>query len=270
LEGNANLNEMVPLINRLASNIAGSSDFILKVDTDEFLFVRDPHETASMTPLSGYLSGFGRDNNHPLRLLQRKMERGSIGLAVGWTVTSHASQKVCKDDYYSPPEKFPLDRVKRLSGLMLQYKRVFESRIPFEGRNALNLGGHVRTDEMVPTDFGIVHYHFRCIEIEVENCKRVLENHDYIHPSNTSEEVRVLLEQKLGLPPDHDICHKECEYESIASVHKASFYLKWLICPEKMESEYYEDGVVEYEEYPDFAYLLRESEEKYGMNDYSR
>ena len=33
------------------------------------------------------------------------------------------------------------------------------------------------------TSFGMLHFHTRCLDIEVENCKRVLERHNYIIPS---------------------------------------------------------------------------------------
>jgi hypothetical protein len=82
------------------------------------------------------------------------------------------------------------------------------------------------------TEFGIIHHHFRCVEIEVENCKRVLEQHEFISPSDTDTEAKAKLVEMLGCPAD-DICNCDMKnVNSFASVHKAFYYARWLDCPD--------------------------------------
>jgi hypothetical protein len=63
------------------------------------------------------------------------------------------------------------------------FKAVF---VLSKGPISINLGGHVVAKDVTNglTEFGIIHYHStsRCVEIAVENCKRVLERHEFISP----------------------------------------------------------------------------------------
>jgi hypothetical protein len=43
----------------------------------------------------------------------------------------------------------------------------------------------------------------KCVEIEVENCKRVLERHEFISLSDTDEEAKAKLVKMLGCPADN-------------------------------------------------------------------
>ena len=89
------------------------------------------------------------------------------------------------------------------------------------------------------TKFGIVNYHWRCVGIEVENCKRVLERHDFISSSDTDQEAKVKLAKMFGCSSE-DMCNTCGFKKGFASSHKAVFYLKWLDCPERTKKEYYE------------------------------
>ena len=75
---------------------------------------------------------------------------------------------------------------------------------------------------------------------EVENCKRVLERHIYILPTDTDVEAKTKLMNKLGWnDAKDDICDLNKSYNVFASFHKAVFYVKWLHCPERMRKDYY-------------------------------
>ena len=65
----ANLNQLESIMTKIAKNIGGSSDLILKVDTDEFLAIHDNSTNKLTTSISDYLSGFAKNEKHPLRLV---------------------------------------------------------------------------------------------------------------------------------------------------------------------------------------------------------
>ena len=119
------------------------------------------------------------------------------------------------------------------------FKSVFDSR---QHIGLINLGGHNTVESEATTKFNIIHYHRRCIEIEVENSRRVLERHDFISPADTDEQAKVKLAKKFGCSTE-DMCNT-CPFKPppktyFPSNHKAKWYLKWLDCKEQMKKEYY-------------------------------
>ena len=86
--------------------------------------------------------------------------------------------------------------------------------------------------------FGIFHYHSRCVEIEVENCKRVLERHNYISATADKQEARSQLVKLCNAQSEQNFCEIDCNFGG-ASFHKVVFYTKWLDCEETMKNEYY-------------------------------
>ena len=64
-----NLNEIEEVMIEIANSIRGSSDYIIKMDTDEFLTLNDKNSKSLKTSLSDYLSDYVTNKNHPLRLL---------------------------------------------------------------------------------------------------------------------------------------------------------------------------------------------------------
>ena len=98
---NAKLNDLSSFMTEIANNIRGSCDFILKMDTDEYLAVYD-NKLGVATPYAvlNYLSGFSKNETHPLRKL-------SGNLRVGFSHMSMPDKEVCAKDILSPPEEFP-------------------------------------------------------------------------------------------------------------------------------------------------------------------
>mmetsp|Transcript_25012 Transcript_25012/g.33303 ORF Transcript_25012/g.33303 Transcript_25012/m.33303 type:complete len:154 (-) Transcript_25012:178-639(-) len=121
------------------------------------------------------------------------------------------------------------------------FKSVFDSR---QNIKTINLGGHyfVDKEQAATTRFHIVHYHARCIEIEIENTKRVLERHDFISPSDSDEEAKAKL-AKMFRCSTEDMCNT-CPFKGrFKSFHKVIIYLKYLDCEEQFENEFYgQDG----------------------------
>ena len=258
--GDINLNELERVMDSIGENIAGSSDVFLKVDTDEFLSVYDEANMAASTSISDYLADFAKDKNHPLRL--------NTSSIVGYLQGSVPSKEVCKGGIYSLPEKFPLDEVKLIGSTGEKWFKAVYSSPRFFGPDAkINLGGHAhgphRAKDNMWTKFLIVHYHSRCVEIEMENAKRVLERHNYISPSDTDEVASAKLTKQLRCGGDA-LCDQSCKTRNFASYHKASFYVQWIHCPEKIEKDYYKQGGKgAYNQ--DMIDVWRISEEKFGL-----
>ena len=255
LFSDANLNQLAQIMTDIGVNIGGSSDVIIKMDTDEYLVVHDNRtNTLSSTSISDYLSGFANDKNHPLRLQGNSKVR--------YIQNSIPSEKVCQDDIHALPDKFPLRPIVLADTFFIQFKMVYDSKEVQMGSSTINLGGHAVPEPPEWTQFGIVHYHERCVEIEVESCKQVLERHEYISPSDTEDEAKVKLANKFKCSTE-DMCHT-CSFEPLFdSFHKAFFYLKWLDCREETEKEYYggerNNGQIEGENNLDFVKALQSS-----------
>lgn len=236
----ANLNEMTAIMTDVAKNIAGSSDLIIKMDTDEFLVVYDNSTNSLTTSIPSLLSGFVEDGKHSLRLTGHSR--------VGYIQSSIPSEDVCKENVYSTPDKFPLADFSFIgTGNSARFKAVFDSRQPFGGDRVINLGGHaVGVEKEIWTSFGIIHYHSRCLEIEVEICKRVLERHNYIKAVDDSKQILKKLIKMLKCPSTPEDFCDTCTFgkykTAFASSHKALFYSKWLSCPERLKKGYYHAG----------------------------
>ena len=259
----ANLNQLESIMTKIGKDIGGSSDLILKVDTDEFLAIHDNSTNTLTTSISDYLSGFAKNEMHPLRLVDNSR--------VGYIQDAMPLEKVCQKDIYSTPDKFPLNPVRFIGGTSGWYKMVYESKkmVTDMGKDSrINLGGHAigkLKDHW--TKFGIVHYHWRCVEIEAENCKRVLERHDYISSSDTDQEAKVKLATKFGCSSE-DMCNT-CGFKTeggFGSEHKAVFYLQWLDCPERTKKEYYRNSdVSKGQQSSDITNAMQRSHERFDL-----
>lgn len=242
----ANLNEMEYYLTIIAKNISGSSDLIIKMDTDEFLVVYDDRTNSLIPDVPSFLSGFANDPKHPLHI--------SGDSRFGYLQHSIPSEEICKQNIYSTPDKFLLGDISFIGdGAYAYFKCVYNSRLPFRkkwnksNRRIINLGGHAHH---VPlgnwTKFGIIHYHYRCVEIEVENCKRVLERHNFIDPVVTdAKQVLETLIKLLKCPSTPEDFCSTCTAESLSpfvSFHKALMYGRWLSCPNTFKKEYYPVG----------------------------
>jgi len=150
----ANLNEVESIMTKIAKDIGGSSDLIMKVDTDEFLAFYDNSTNTLTTSISNYLSGFSKNKMHPLHLVGNSR--------LGYIQDTMPLEEVCKKNTHSTPDNFPLNEVTRSAA---GFKAVHDSKTMVTGESHINIGGHVNSN--VPknhwTKFGIVHYHQRCV-----------------------------------------------------------------------------------------------------------
>lgn len=239
----------------IANNIAGSSDIMIKMDTDEFLMIFD-NSTKAFTPtIQDYLAGYAKDKHHPLRLTEHSR--------FGYVQESVPSERVCSEDIHAEPDKFPLGSLNFI-GKTSGFKGVWLSSKFFQ-TNIMNLGGHaVGVREGIWTDFGALHMHYRCLEVEVENCKRVLERHEYISASYTNKEAVSKLVKLLNCTADEICGEGSCKPQVFSSFHKAVKYVNWLHCPDLTKTNYYKhDG--NGAQNLDFVETLRIANEKFGV-----
>lgn len=225
---NANLNQLEGLITNIANSIGGSSDAILKMDTDEFLVINDEGESELTTNFEDYLSDFSDNQHHDLRMISNKY--------VSYLQSSQPTSQICAEDIYATPDRFPLQPFTLASK---NFKSVYDSKKIFSHLANINLGGH-NIDSNVPTKLSVVHFHGRCIEIEIENSRRVMERHNVINASMSDDQTLAILKDSLKCPKE-DLC--ECESADVVgynSFHKALFLMKFYTCPEKMKEQYYE------------------------------
>ncbi len=228
---NTNLVGMERLLTNIGKQIAGSSDIIIKMDTDELLTVYDKSSNMlSPNSIKGYLSGFVGNETHPLRL--------NGNSRVGFVQVGNAAEEVCRDDLYPSLDQYHLGDV----GFDAFFKMVYDSKALLTSEIVINLGGHAIPghieDEDRRTQFGIVHMQYRCIEIHIKNCRRVLERSNFISPSDTAEEAKVKLAKKFRCS-SVDMCNTCVFKPKFHSFHKAAFYLQYLDCEEKYRKQYY-------------------------------
>lgn len=108
----ANLNQLESIMTKIGKDIGGSSDLILKLDTDKFLAIHDNSTNTLTTSISDYLSGFAKNEMHPLCLVDNSR--------VGYIQAAMPLEEVCQKDIYSTPDKFPLRPVEFI-GLCIQH-----------------------------------------------------------------------------------------------------------------------------------------------------
>ena len=169
------------------------------------------------------------------------------------------SEEVCKEDIYATAEKFPLGEIDKEKW----YKMVFASPTFFGPDAKVNLGGHALNGKQDVLHFLIAHYHSRCVEVEMEINKRVLERHNYISPLDTDETTSKKLAKKLRCQGDQ-LCANSCRPKGFNSFHKAVSYMKWLSCREDYVQQFYRHGG-NGTFYQDMLDVWRISEQKFGL-----
>lgn len=258
----ANLNELAMQLSRLGREISKSSDFVIKMDTDEFLVANtnDPtcqHGSSNNGTVSGTdctLSPFS------VRETIQKLKQAAHGnrLRIGYTQNSAPNFKACNNDSTEHDlATFPLRPVRAAGG----YKTVSDART----LNGLDLGGH--NNDFVPpfgdiindthTNLSTLHFHARCWSTEVGNTRKALVSHNFILADDTDEIAKKKLVARYGLDGSNRtaICHTHSLVG--ASSHKSVFYLKYLYgCTTEEDFYPLAEGLAMN---PDFAHFLVEA-----------
>lgn len=233
----ANLNQLETIIQDLAANIAGSSDLIVKIDTDEFIGVYDEVSGELKPNLQEYLKGFAANSTHPLR-----RETTSFNQRVGYLQGSIPDKDVCMKDMYASVSEFRLAKILEISDAdSWWFKGVFDSRLVH--RNKIGLGGHAHSIKKSPTsDIGFFHFHSKCLEVEQQNNKKAILQHGYINAHDDDNTIKSKLAKLLKCSVD-EACTACVQGEpTFASNHKVRGFLRYLGCPKEVENEYYGYG----------------------------
>ena len=237
LFSHAKLNELTDIMTNIGNNLSGSSDYILKMDTDEFLMVSH-EETNELKPslVKKYLSNFRNNTSHPL-----SYNKEDPNMCVRFVQDSQPSKDLCDKNSKPRADMFPLS----LPHFNPRFKAVFDSRFIHE--YGINLGGHALNHAENCVDkgsFSIIHSQYRCLEENMENDRNVLEGENYFDHTDSSDviidKLTNMLQCDWGNDPNYPDCNW-CEKANYtpSSFHKAVQYLNYLNCPERANDYFY-------------------------------
>jgi hypothetical protein len=238
----SNLEELPGDMNLVFGQLSKAADVLIKMDTDEFLALDTGNATCSnVKPLSDAAAGLEgeRSQQNDCRLspyglseyLQSSSDlHGQLDgrlMRIAWTSNSlMMSQLKCNDGKADDLGSFSFANTDADA-----YKQVHDSRT--FGKS--NLGGHlVPNDSISPwgnditnSPFGVIHFHFRCRDIEAANSRKAMVGHGYIDETDTPEMVLAKFKAQVPALAD-DVCVAEFHHFPVSSGHKIVQYLKYL------------------------------------------
>lgn len=222
------LNGLEDELTQLMHDNKGIGNFLIKLDTDEFLAYSDRLKAAE----SGLLQTGLRRMYHAGKLTRR--------LAEPLLNRLHRNDQPQVDDFAQFFAKLPvtgqrykasltawsIPRQKSLSRAarelvdftplqFTQFKTFFHS----DSFVRVDLGGHVgvskQNDGVIETGLIVLHYHSTSVDDSARRARQVLVSHDYIHRNDSIAQQRA----KLSAVRSHG---------EVASFHKIDFYLQYL------------------------------------------
>ncbi len=231
----AGLNELAGLLSEMSRQISKASDFVVKLDTDEFLASHKGNSKCiyysdvitSKEELDCSLSPYAFQNALEQLRLQATGER----LRFGYTMGSKSSADLCRDESTKfDIGLFPLIGPFHAGG----YKTISDSRT----LKGIDLGGH-NNFFVSPfgdifgnmTNLGVLHFHARCLETEVANSRKAVISHEFIRETDSDEiamQKLIDLQKSWGNPIVGDEVCALTELVGVSS-HKILFYLQYLM-----------------------------------------
>lgn len=274
----ANLNELAEEMSRLAKSLDASSDFIVKMDVDEFLMLHNgnsdclrannkKHNESSIDcslspyPVMEYL------DNHEANLGAYPYVKR---LQLGYTSPSIYDGELCR----SPDPDNNIGRIhfqemvqnSKWGGVAV-IKGLVDSRLI----DSIDLGGHggrrqppfVESPgkvQLVP--LSLAHLHNRCMHHEIENCRKAMISHGFILETDSNEEqLRKLMAMGAN---SKDPCEVR-KVRPVASYHKVVPYITFLgNCPRWREDVFYPPPSTG-KTNPDFEMFLADVLSKYKV-----
>jgi hypothetical protein len=194
---NSSLSDLSNEITNIMLSSRPYCDFMMKMDTDEFLAVYSPETEAINIQkpfLDAYLSNLIFDG-----------KRYQIGHLV-----SSVPSRVCGDPSTSITS-FTLSRV----------KDEFKAILPSKTFKSIDLGGHrgavdsMFTGTAHRTDLAIVHFHERCYHDVIQSAIKAVHSHKYVDkylPEDRQHEILELFFKNSTSPCAVDSCHKIVEW----------------------------------------------------------
>jgi hypothetical protein len=223
----------------IAAELSGSSDFMIKMDTDEFLAAFD-EESGALSPdaLRRMVSSeFVGNKGHPLaqnigkhRIIQLRQD-------------SYPSEHICNQTacqsmgYECDATLFPLGKMWEEHW----FKCLFDSSI-VNITGGINLGGHAigecsHQKGATPVPIGVLHYHRRCFDIEAFNNKKTCMSHGFLSESDL-QDVGETIKKLTGVLRMRNVCGERMKCR-VVSCQKVYGFAKYLQCPEKYRKEFY-------------------------------
>lgn len=234
----ANLNGVETTINLMMTNLAGASDLLIKLDTDEFLGLCNsgsPGCTMDPARVNTYL------NSDEFVLDGHKMK-------VGFVSGSVPNKTLC-----DAPGEFSYRDLHWQPATSTTFKSFFDSRT-FKHVDLGSHGGQIWEPKLsgdIPTKLAIFHMHFLCLKNLIYNDKQACERHAYLNPKHSDAEqlkaVVQLLTKKGQIEKAEDLCEVGREMKNCFgnSCHKVWSRAIALQCPEMFEDTFYgaTDGI---------------------------
>jgi hypothetical protein len=224
----SNLNTLENDINTLMRNLRKTADYIIKMDSDEFLVMIELRGTGQTREVRGNpADSLIFDRASIERLLDTSTFDGSR-YQVGYLVEAlHRSNCSATDDtaLYSQQFKLPHPTDFKVYHAAWTFQRV--------GLGAHE--GHVvepyfNQSRILRTNLAIIHYHFHCYQRMVSLTLQALKSHKYLNGSETPPlQIEILRNLTTGF---------ERGYCGCTSCHKAFAYMKYLQNPKGEEQEY--------------------------------
>lgn len=265
----AGLDRLEAQLSQLARHISKASDFVVKFDVDEFLVTHKEDATcqhgpnvvvANFSSVDCSLSPYGvPDKVQGLRHISNG-ER----LKFGFRSESIPNLAVCSNQgAKSSVGAFPLGPAEAID----VFKAISDSRT----LTGVDLGGHknyfaapfgVSKQVGNRTDLGVLHFHSRCLDVEVENCRKAVVSHNFIEESDSEETAKEKLLEQHGLLNRSDV--EVCNITKLDgySGHKVLFYLQYLHGCVTNENFYGSLQTTSYN--PDFQHFLESASQRHG------
>ena len=259
----AGLNSIGLALSAVAREISRASDFIIKLDVDEFLVgntgspeCRTTISPAFLNQSDCTLSPYAW--NEAVHNLRKNTNYGRM--RIGWQQVSKPRLEVCKAGHGDEPGLLQFREVSPAKN----YKAIADSKTVM----FIDLGGHSNSFEEPFsegeefTNAAVVHVHFRCLEHEVLNTRKACVSHGFFGEEDTPEVVLQNFLQSSGLNMSQVCGDLPCEG---GSCHKKLFYIRYIAgCLGEDGAQYYDDvpGSVN----PDFQAFLDKAVSKYWMS----
>ena len=238
----ADLNEIEKELNVVMGSVAGSSDFMIKLDTDEFVALYDESRTCGdVDSLRKNALKSGNSScvvsPHGVGEHLDSMELDGSRFMVGPCAYSIPNEVLCESGL---GDDLGIQYFGIANGLAKGLPKVF-----FDSRTFthVDLGSHFGSssvDNVRPSQISIIHFHSRCFEQEVASCRKAVIGHKYISETDTEEEALQKLKDKWF---GSETCRIHGEkFPLISSYHKVVCYAANLTCKEEYKTQFYKSA----------------------------
>lgn len=217
----ANLNELRDLFNKDMKKVLNTSDLIVKMDSDELLFLWNNKTNEVIV------------DKQRIHSYANSMVIDGRKISIYFGLKAYVNSSTCTAE-----ENDMITSTHFLDGGVV-YGGSLKVFVPSTTFEFVDLGGHVGRvkDEFnhdnIHSDFAIAHYHFHCYPKALALNNQAMYSHGYVHVNDSKElQIEKLTNLTVDFPA---VCR-------VASCHKAYQMLQWLKDPVTFQKQY-EDGL---------------------------